>query len=280
MQFEDGPEIPLVGGDVTDGIVRIGDTVRRPPHAGQSSAELVQGLLRHLERVGFEGAPRFLGYDDQGRQVVTFIPGEVATRPWPAWVAEDQRVVSVARLVRRFDDAAQSFGLPDNEIVADTLTGLPPSIAAPPTFIGHRDIAPENVVFTDEVATALIDFDLARPSDRVAEVGNLLLWWAPLMPVADREPAVSDVDPFARARLMVDAYGLPDADRARLVPIAINTAERSWFQMRDRAIRLGGGWARMWNDGVGDKIRRRREWLAEHAEALNAAVTGTDHTIV
>jgi len=41
-------------------VVRIGDTVRRPvgPHS-----PLVHALLAHLESVGFEGAPRFLGID-------------------------------------------------------------------------------------------------------------------------------------------------------------------------------------------------------------------------
>lgn len=55
---ESHPEIPLVGGDVTEGVVRVGDTVRRPVG---SHSPLVHTLLRHLEEVGFPGAPRFLG---------------------------------------------------------------------------------------------------------------------------------------------------------------------------------------------------------------------------
>ena len=46
----DQAEIPLAGGDVTEGVVRIGDTVRRP--AGPHSP-LVHALLRHLEAAGF-----------------------------------------------------------------------------------------------------------------------------------------------------------------------------------------------------------------------------------
>jgi hypothetical protein len=51
----------LVGGDVNV-VVRVGDTVRRPP--GPSG---VRSLLEWYERVGFDGAPRFLGFDEQGR---------------------------------------------------------------------------------------------------------------------------------------------------------------------------------------------------------------------
>jgi thiamine kinase-like enzyme len=135
------------------------------------------------------------------------------------------------------------------------------------------DLTPENVVFVDGRAQALIDFDLARPTDRVAEVCNLLLWWAPLMPDVDREPAVRDVDAVARAALLVDEYGLGVHDRQQIVPVASNSADRAWYSMRNRAEVLGGGWKRMWDEGVGDRIQRRQRWLAEHADELHEALT-------
>ena len=272
MKLPDGPEVPLLGGDVTEGLVRVGDTVRRPRTV---ASDLVEAVLVFLEQAGFDGAPRYLGIDDQGRQALSFVAGEVAGRPWPDWIADEQRIASVARLVRRFDDAMQAFGLPD-DLASDDLPdppGIPDSIAGPATFIGHMDVTPENVVFVDGHARALIDFDLARPTDRVREVGNLLLWWAPLMPSVDREPAVGDVDAVARAALLVDEYGLGVADRQRVVDVAINAADRSWHLMRNRADQLGGGWQRMWDEGVGDRILRRQQWLAENASRLRDAVT-------
>ena len=272
MVLAHGPEIPLLGGDVTEGLVRIGDTVRRPR---LPESDLVEAVLTFLEDTEFDGAPRFLGIDNQGRQALSFVHGQVAGRPWPDWVADDDRAASVARLVRRFDDAMQPFGIPQ-DLVIDSwpdLPGMPASIAGPPSFVGHMDVTPENVVFVDGQARALIDFDLARPTDRVGEVCNVLLWWAPLMPTGDREPAVRAVDPIARAALIVDAYGLEPADRERVVPLARNSADRAWFSMRDRAERFGGGWRRMWDEGVGDRILRRQQWLAEQADALHAAVT-------
>jgi hypothetical protein len=273
--FDEGPEIPLLGGDVTEGVVRIGGTVRRPsgPHS-----VLVRQVLEHLAAVGFTGCPRWLGTDQRGRDVLSFVDGEVAGRPWPAWVADEDRVASVARLVRRFDDAMAPLGVPEGAWAERAALPfppeMPPSTAGPQTFVAHCDVTPENVVFRDGQAFALIDFDLAGPATRVEEICNVLLWWAPLMPPADREPVVADVDAVRRAALIVDAYGLEPADRELVVMQARNQAERSFFSMRTRAEVLGGGWARMWDEGVGDRILRRQQWLAEHGGALHEALTG------
>jgi hypothetical protein len=70
-------EIPLGGGNVSGGVVRIGDTVRRP--AGPWTPA-VHALLGHLHAAGFDGAPRPQGLDELGREVLTFIPGSIA---WP-----------------------------------------------------------------------------------------------------------------------------------------------------------------------------------------------------
>jgi hypothetical protein len=263
------PEIPLVGGDVTEGLVRKGSTVRRP--ASPSSAR-VQRLLHELERRGFDHAPWYLGTDSHGREVLTFVPGEVAGDPWPAWVGDDRRAASVARLLRRHDDAAEQVGLPAWALAESD----PPAVASagPATLLGHRDITPENVVFRDDEAAALIDFDLARPSARVEEVANLLLWWAPWRPERDRQEAVRAVDPFARGALLVDAYGLDADGRRRLVPVSREIADLSWHAMKRRSDTLGGGWRRMWDDGLGDVILRRQAWLAENEDALAAAVRG------
>lgn len=267
----ESPEEPLLGGDVTEGVVRSGDTVRRPRSA---ASERTRELLMHLERVGFRGAPQFLGIDDRGRDVLSFVEGEVAGRPAPEWVASDDRAASVASLVRAYHDAVVSFGVPDSfaDAAAPNPPGSPLPLPVPNELIGHRDVTLENVVFRDGVACALIDFDLARPSSRADDICNMLQWWAPWQPVQDRPEALADVDERARTVLMLDAYGLDESARALLVPLAQNAAERTWYSMRLRAERDGGGWRRMWEAGAGESIRRRQAWLRENADALAAAV--------
>jgi hypothetical protein len=266
-------EIPLAGGDVTEGVVRVGDTVRRPVGA---HSPLVHALLAHLEAAGFEGAPRFLGIDESGREVLSYIDGEVAGRPRAPWIADEARLASVGRLVRAYDDAAASF-IPPPDALAGTSPaeppGIPPAPAYPPELIGHVDITLENVVFRNGRAYALIDFDLAKPATRADEMFNAMLWWGPLADPRDVDPLLRHLDVPRRARILADSYGLSGTDRVRITEVAVLRTRRSWHLMKLRAQTHGGGWRRMWDEGVGDAIKRREAWLDQHAATLTAALT-------
>jgi hypothetical protein len=269
----DEPEVPLFGGDVTEGIVRIGMTVRR---AMPRNAAYVHALLDHLESKGFAGAPRYLGVDAAGREVLTFVEGEVAVRPHPDWLADEARLASIACLVRAYDDATVDF-VPPADVAPDPgppdPPGIPPEPKREPEIVAHLDLTPENLVFRNGVAFGLIDFDFARPGTRVDELYNAMLWWAPLNEPADVAPALREVDPFRRCRILADVYGMSEADRARLVEVAMLRTRRSWHLMKHRAEIEGGGWQRMWDEGVGDIIKRRESWLERNAPAIHAALT-------
>jgi hypothetical protein len=86
------PEIRLEGGDMNP-VVRIGDTVRRPP-----GPEHVRQLLLWYERVGFDGAPRFIGYDETGREILSFVEGDPGFPPVPS---SDEVIVGIGQLLRR-----------------------------------------------------------------------------------------------------------------------------------------------------------------------------------
>jgi hypothetical protein len=266
-------ERPLAGGDVTEGVVQVGNTVRRPvgPHS-----PLVHALLAHLESAGFEGAPRFLGIDGAGREVLSYIDGEVAGRPRPPWITDETRLASLGRLVRAYDDAAASFTPPPDVLAGASSAeppGIPPAPAYPPEMIGHVDITPENVVFRNGRAYALIDFDLAKPATRADEMFNAMLWWGPLFDPRDVDLLLRHLDVPRRVRILADSYGLSGTDRERIMEVAVLRTRRSWYLMKLRAQTRGGGWQRMWDEGVGDVIKRREAWLDEHTATLTAALT-------
>src|SRR5271154_2564602 len=96
-------EEPLIADGVTPGIVRIGDTVRRPLRPFSLT---VQAYLAHLRDVGFAGAPLPLGVDEQGREVLSFVPGDVHRYPLPPETAGDDVLVALARLVRALHEAS------------------------------------------------------------------------------------------------------------------------------------------------------------------------------
>jgi hypothetical protein len=266
--IDEGEEIPLTGGDVTEGLVRVGNTVRRP--RGERW-QLVRNVLTHLESAGFEGAPRFLGVDSAGRETLTYLDGEVAGRPRPAWIADEDRMISVAQLVRGYHDAVAGFGIPTDLPPPIEPPGLP-DLADPPELVGHQDITPENVVFRDGRAYALIDFDFVRPVSRARELVNLMLWWAPFGSDEDLDPELRGLDRARRCRLIADAYGAEESDRLKVIDLAIALNARGWHVMKYRAETLGGGWQRMWDEGVGDQITRRQTWLEQNAGSLTTAL--------
>jgi hypothetical protein len=119
-----GTEVPLSGGNMSSGVVRVGDTVRRP--AGPWTPA-VHALLAHLHDVGFRGAPRPLGIDERGREILTFVPGPVA---WPGTfylLDDDGQLRRVACLIREFHDAVDGFTPPPGDFLAqEAAQGTPP----------------------------------------------------------------------------------------------------------------------------------------------------------
>ncbi|GAA1609181.1 phosphotransferase [Kribbella karoonensis] len=256
-------ETLLLGGTANRGfVVRVGDTVRRPLRA---SSTATHALLEHLERVGFDGAPRLLGVDEQGREVLSYLPGETVQAPYPAWSMTDEALDSVAVLLREYHQAVAGFrpaGLEWAEPVpADYVTGL----------ISHNDPNLDNVVFRNGLAVALIDFDLAGPGSALWDVATAVRLWAPLRPDAD----IHDVRrgrSLGRFRRFADAYGLAGADRRRLVDAAADNHVWCMDYVR-RGAESGHPWFRQrWTTGEAELTDRTNTWFKTQTEALHQAL--------
>jgi hypothetical protein len=255
------PEVALVGGTANRGrVVRVGDTVRRPL---RPTSAATHALLRHLADVGFAGAPRFLGVDDEGREVLSFLPGTAITPPYPPWALTDQALESLAGLLRDYHRAVRSFD------PAPHAWPAPPPAPFAGELVSHNDVNLDNVVFRDGRAVALIDFDLATPGSAVWDVACAVRLWAPLRPDRYVEDARRGRGLF-RFRRFVDAYDLPAADRERLVTAVRLNHEWCYDIVGTAAANGHAGFSEYLSGGALQRAERTRHWYAEQADRLQA----------
>jgi len=256
---------PLTGDGVTQGIVRIGDTVRRPLRPFSLT---VQAYLAHLRDAGFTGAPLPLGVDEQGREVLSFVPGDVPRNPLPPQTAGDEVLIALARLIRALHEASAGWVPPPGAVWGGTPASAGP-VAGQPELVSHRDYYPGNVVFRGGLPAALIDFDLAMPTTRLYEIANALWYWAPLRDPRDRSPAFTDADIPHRVAVFADAYGMTARQRAELAPFAVDMARRYHEDSRVSA-ELDPVFRKLWEDGAKVYLPRAEAWLREAAPAITA----------
>ena len=256
-------EVPLTGGFTNAGLVtRVGDTVRRP---WRPTSAATRALLEHLERAGFDGAPRFLGTDERGREILSYIPGTAVIPPYPDWALTDDALVSVAELMRRYHEATASFDHAGHRWPR----ALPPAYRGP--IVSHNDPNLDNVVFSGGRAVALIDFDLAGPGSAVWDVACAARLWAPLRDPTDAPVALRGRE-LERFRTFADAYGLTADERARVVE-ALPYAHDWCYDIVRTAV--AGGHATfgdLWRTGGRLRAQRTHAWLASHADEMRAAL--------
>ncbi len=214
--------------------MRAGDEVRRP---AQPWTATVHTVLRHLEEAGFEGAPRARGFDDEGRERLTFLPGQTLgeTAPWPEWVRSDDALRQVGAWLRRLHDVTGAFR-PAADAVWFTGRAWQPGLV-----IGHLDASPWNAVWADGVLAGFVDWDTASPSRREDDLAFSALTWVPLLTAEVAGPAgFGDAAPPERRRrfhLLLDAYGYT-GDRAAVRDAITGRVERNVAMIRQLA---GGG---------------------------------------
>lgn len=257
----------LSGGITNAGAVfRRGETVDRP---AQAHAAAIHRFLRALPEQGFTGAPTPVGLAD-GREQLSYMPGDVALQPYPAWSMTESALTSVGALLRRFHRASVAIplepGVPWATDLADPRGG---------TMLCHSEACVENVVFRDGEAYALIDFDMAAPGRPLWDVAMAARYWVPMLDpeTATQFPSYNGLDPVRRLRILADGYGMSADDRSALLGVIheVTEVERAEIAARletgdasfARAFHRHGGWS-TWD--------RLQAWLMDQRDVFLRAL--------
>jgi hypothetical protein len=244
----------LVGGNTHEEIVRIGDTVRRPTGSWTPG---VHALLRHLASVGYDGAPTLLGFDEQGREILSFVSGTVV---WPghfSLVQTDEALAQVAASIRRYHDAAADFRF-DRFAWSDR--GADPR--GPSEVLCHNDLAPWNLVRSERGQWTFIDWDLAAPGRLAWDLAWALLSFTPLMP----HSTLTDSQTRHRLTVFCNAYGTTLPNDLLTVAIERCAYEAELIERRGKdgvepyARLLAEGHAAIWRSAEAHVAAQHLQW--------------------
>jgi hypothetical protein len=200
---EDGREV-FNDGNMTD-VVRQGNTVVRQCGAWSHANHAV---LKHLETVGFPGAPRLLSVEG-AEETLTFVPGTSVPADLAGFAGDDV-LVAVASLIRKLHDALSSFD-PEPHLDFPRMPGAPVGSR----FVCHNDLAPWNTIFEQGRARAFIDWDLVAPAPPAWDIAYAAWRFVPLYP--DDARYGHPLTRGWRLRLFLDTYALDMSERRDFV---------------------------------------------------------------
>jgi hypothetical protein len=165
VESRPGEEAPFTkygsGGQVADAALSDGVVLKR---SGPWASGVI-ALLRHLERVGFDGAPCVVGdgYAADGRLAVTHVPGK---SPHPrAW--SEQAAGRIGELLRRLHTATSTFTPPADARWQNVWLR---DLDGDQQVIGHCDTGPWSIIGSNGQPRAFIDWEFAGPVDPLWEL--------------------------------------------------------------------------------------------------------------
>ena len=235
----------------------MGDVVHR---ATGPWTPAVHALLSYLKgRVPH--VPRVLGTDDEGREMLTYLPGRVVDIDTEE-LTEPQSV-AVVTWARDFHDAVAGFRHPGPwrfPPMGDEVVGHDDIWSD--VIVGHNDIAPYNVCFDGDDLVGVFDWDLAGPTTRLMELAFMAWNCVPLWRDMDAARAA------ARLQVLAAAYGgVAAADVLDTVPVRIG---RMLTEIPRAAARGDAGMMHLMTQGEPQRSSDTLAALATRTPAIRA----------
>lgn len=219
-------------GQSTHEVLRIGDTVRRAtgPHS-----PFVHRLLNLLEENDFKYSPRFLGMDEQGREIISYIDGE----PINSDSNSLELAVESIKLLKKYHDiTADSELSEDQEVVC------------------HNDFSPWNTLIKDNKIVGIIDFDEAKPGKRVEDLAYAI--WTFLDLGSDQDSGLQ----IRNLRKLTDRYGFTDIEA--LIEEILEQQRRILNKRTDMARNVKNVKVREFSEWKVFEIEKEMDWVKKN----------------
>jgi len=236
--------------------VKIGDTVHRQTGAWTPT---IHDLLSFLQAKGFAYSPKVLGMDEKGREILEFLPGESATRPWSSFMLKGEGLAQAAKMLRQYHEVVEGF-----EPGTDAEWRVGKLSKKPGQIIRHGDLGPWNTLWQGDTLTGLIDWDFAEPGEAITDLAQMAYYFVPLRGEKGWQEAGFTEWPDLGHRLEVlcEAYG-------RFTTDEVLAELQNWLHEELRRVKELGGeqgiepWASFLRRGDDQDILSDLAWLSK-----------------
>ncbi len=238
-------------------VIRIGNEVHRPTDFWTPA---VHSLLGYLESVGFAYAPKIVGFDGEGREMLEYFEGESGSDGWKN-IVSDAGLQKYARLLRSYHDAVKDFKPAKDLEWANGSKGLRTG-----EIICHGDFGPWNIVWQGGEPVGIVDWDFAHPAKPEYDILYALEYSAPF---CDDETALkwrgfkSLPDRKHRIEVFMKAYGAPMIENVahKVARMQRKVGEYEAY-LAKRGIQPQVDWVA---NGDLEEIEKRARWSEESA---------------
>ncbi|MDP4549621.1 phosphotransferase [Alkalihalobacillus macyae] len=251
----------LTGGNVSN-VYRSGNTVRREL---KPESMKIHELLKHLEYKGYDHAPTFLGIDEKGREVLSYIEGEAGNYPLKEYMWSTDGLKEIARMLRLYHDAVSDFPMDNFEPLDHT--------PEPYEVMCHNDFAVYNIIYDHQKPVGIIDFDVAAPGPRLWDIAYTLYTCVPLSRLYHTETGEAvyyessrDADRMRqRVKVFFESYGVEDMEEGYVEMVLLRLEGLCKYMIRkagegDRAFQ------KMIDEGHYDHYQNEIRFIREHGE--------------
>lgn len=250
-------EESLAGGNMNPALAKVGNNVHRTSGPWTPA---VHKLLDHLADAAYP-APRVVGMDEFGREVLTFVPGHCVEPDHMDLIDTDEAMRRVGALIADYHVAQRSFVAPQDAQWREE--GRDPSGST--EIIAHNDLAPWNLIVHDDEWT-FIDWDLAAPGRKMWDLAWALHSFVGLWP----DSTLTNEQIASRIAAFCDGAHVHSDEIPDLLDVVIARTSDHAAMLRRRAaageevfIRLvSDGHAEVWENGCAFVRDQRTTWLS------------------